>query len=115
MPPLLGCELPAGVRGGVQGSGTTFLVLLAGLGYPWLDELQDIQLQMGQLQRETASVAGPAWPLRVLAAPRPGAPGQRDLGSTETPALHFMEASPEAQTGFLLGSQSLSLQWSSTP
>lgn len=59
VPPLLGCELPAGVRGGVRGSGTTSLVLLAGLGYPWLDELLDIQLLMGQPQRETASVAGP--------------------------------------------------------
>lgn len=59
VPPSLGCELPAGVRGGVRVSGTTSWVLLAGLGYPWLDDLQDTQLLMGQPQRETASVAGP--------------------------------------------------------
>lgn len=46
--------------GGVRGSGTTSLVLLAGLGCPWLDEpLQNTQLLMGQPQREIASVAGP--------------------------------------------------------
>lgn len=46
---------------GVRGSGTTSLVLLAGLGCPWLDEsLQDTQLLMGQPLREAANVAGPS-------------------------------------------------------
>lgn len=75
VPPPLGCELLAWVRGGVRGSGTTSLVLLAGLGYPWLDELQDTQLLMGQPQRETASVAGPGLASPGFSGARAGSSG----------------------------------------
>lgn len=85
VPPPLGCELSAGVRGGVRGSGTTSLVLLEGLGYPLLDELQDIQLLMGQPQRETAIVAGPGMASPGFSGARAGssrAAGFRICGNT---------------------------------
>lgn len=55
-PGLLSC--PLGSEGGVRGSGTTSLVLVARLGDPWLHELLDAQLLMGQPQRDTASERG---------------------------------------------------------
>lgn len=88
--------------GGVRGSGSTSLVLLASLGCPWLGEPpQDTQLLMGQQQQETASVAGPG-------VASPGFSGARAAGfriyGNRSLRLSTVASPMEAQTGFLLGS-----------